>query len=125
MTRETLLRYVLETYGTELEYPWMDAPGYAVLRHSLGTKWYGLVMDLPRRTLRLPGAGSVDVLNVKLDPALVLILQEQPGCLPAWHMNKKHWITVLLDGGLPDEEIKSLVGMSYELTKKKMKKNKP
>lgn len=125
MTREELLRYAADAYGTEPEYPWLDEPSFAVLRHSLGEKWYGLVMTLPRRTLGLPGEGSVDVLNLKLDPALVYILREQPGCLPAWHMNKTHWLTVLLDGSVPPERVRDLLDQSYELTKKKMKKAEP
>ncbi len=121
MTRDELLRYVAETWGTEPDYPWADEPGFAVLRHALGGKWYGLVMTLPRRTLGLPGEGRVDVVNLKLDPALVYILREQEGCLPAWHMNKKHWLTVLLDGSVPPERVRDLLGQSYELTRKKLK----
>lgn len=125
MMREELFRYALDAYGTEPEYPWMDEPGFAVLRHSLGGKWYGLVMNLSRKTLGLSGEGSVDVLNLKLDPALVYILREQPGYLPAWHMNKTHWLTVLLDGSVPAERVRDLLDQSYELMKKKMKKAKP
>ena len=125
MTREELFQYARDAWGTEPEYPWMDEPSFAVLRHSLGGKWYGLVMNLPRKTLGLPGEGSVDVLNLKLDPALVYILREQPGYLPAWHMNKTHWLTVLLDGSVPSERIRDLLAQSYGLTRKKMKKAKP
>ena len=125
MTREELFRFAQEAWGTEPEYPWMDEPAFAVLRHSLGGKWYGLVMNLPRKTLGLPGEGSVDVINLKLDPALVYILREQPGYLPAWHMNKTHWLTVRLDGSVPPERVTDLLEQSYDLTKKKMKKAKP
>ena len=120
MNREILFRYALDSFGTEPDYPWMDEPSFAVLRHSLGGKWYGLVMTLPRKTLGLPGEGSVDALNLKLDPALVLILRDQPGYLPAWHMNKKHWLTVLLDGSVPPERVCDLLNQSWDLTKKKM-----
>ena len=125
MTRKELFQYARDAWGTEPEYPWMDEPSFAVLRHSLGGKWYGLVMNLPKKTLGLPGEGSVDVLNLKLDPALVYILREQPGYLPAWHMNKTHWLTVLLDGSVPSERIRDLLAQSYGLTRKKMKKAKP
>ena len=122
MTREDLFQYVLDTYGTEPEYPWADEPTFAVLRHALGGKWYGLVMRLPRKTLGLEGEGSVDALNLKLDPALVYILREQPGCRPAWHMNKTHWLTVLLDGSADAALVTDLLGQSYALTAKKMKR---
>ncbi len=125
MTREELLRYARDAYGTEPEYPWLDEPSFAVLRHTLGTKWYGLVMSLPKKTLGLPGEGSVEVLNLKLDPALVFILRGQEGYLPAWHMNKTHWLTVRLDGSVPAERVRDLLDQSFALTKKKMKKAKP
>lgn len=125
MTREELFRYALDAWGAEPEYPWLDEPEFAVLRHGLGGKWFGLVMTLPKKTLGLPGEGVVEVLNIKLDPALVYILREQPGFLPAWHMNKTHWLTVRLDGSVPPERVTDLLSQSFELTKKKMKKAKP
>ena len=124
MTREELFRFVSETYGTEPEYLWLTDPDFAVLRHAAGGKWYGIVMDLRRRQLGLPGEEKVDVLNLKLDPALVLILCGQPGFLPAYHMNKTHWISVLLDGSAPDERIRELTKLSYEKTKPAMKRAK-
>lgn len=124
MTREELFRFAQETWGTEPEYPWLDDPEFAVLRHSLGGKWYGLLMKLPRKTLGLPGEGSVEALNLKLDPALVYILRGQEGYLPAWHMNKTHWLTVLIES-VPSGRVTDLLTQSFELTKKKMKKAQP
>ena len=125
MTREELFQYARDAYGAEPEYLWAELPAYAVLRHSLGGKWFALAAPMPRKTLGLPGEGTVDVVNLKLDPALVYILREQPGYLPAYHMNKTHWLTVLLDGSVPPERVYDLLNQSYELTKKKMKKAKP
>lgn len=125
MTKEDLFQYAREAYGAEPEYLWADLPDYAVLRHSLGGKWFALVAEMPKKTLGLPGEGSVDVVNLKLDPALVYILREQPGYLPAYHMNKTHWITVMLDGSVPPERVYDLLNQSYDLTKQKMKKAKP
>ncbi len=45
------------------------------------------------------------------------MLREQSGYLPAYHMNKERWITIRLDGSVPEEEIKNLIDMSYHLTK--------
>ena len=125
MTREELFQYAREAYGAEPEYLWTELPAYAVLRHSLGGKWFALAAPMPRKTLGLPGEGTVDVVDLKLDPALVYILREQPGYLPAYHMNKTHWITVLLDGSVPPERVRDLLDQSFELTKQKMKKAKP
>ena len=56
-------------------------------------------------------------MNVKCDPRLIGSFREEPGILPAYHMNKAHWLTVALDGSAEDGKLKFLLDMSYELTK--------
>lgn len=120
MTRQDVFDYVKKTYGTDPDYPWMD--DNAVLRHSDNNKWYGLVMEVGRDKLGLSGDGTVDVLNVKCDPMLASSLRQQNGFHPAYHMNKDKWLTARLDGSAPDDEIKSLIDLSYELTASKKRK---
>lgn len=122
MDRQAVFQYVKQQYGTEPEYPWMD--GNAVLRHSGNNKWYGLVMTVGRDKLGLQGAAPIDILNVKCDPLAIGSLRLQPGFRAAYHMNKDRWISILLDGSVPEGEVKSLVAMSYELTAPKPKKEK-
>ncbi|MBR1456827.1 MAG: MmcQ/YjbR family DNA-binding protein [Oscillospiraceae bacterium] len=115
--RDEVFRYVKKKYGSEVEYPWPRYPGYAVFRHQDNRKWYGLVMDLPRARLGLPGETSVDVLNVKLDsPLLVDLLTAQEGYFPGYHISRGGWITVLLDGSVPFAEIGGLIDKSYAVT---------
>ncbi len=117
MTRDELFQYAQDYHNVRPEYLWARTPGYAILRHAQNRKWYAAVIDISRARLGLPGEEIIDILNVKCDPALAASLNTQPGFLPAYHMNKEHWITVLLDGTVPDEEIRTLLDMSYELTK--------
>lgn len=119
MNKEELLAWVLDTYGTEPDYPW-DGTN-AVLRHADTRKWYAVVLAVPEQKLGFPGDRIVDVLNVKCDPLLIGGLRQQPGYAPAYHMNKDSWISILLDGTVPAEEIQSLVEFSYQLTRKKKK----
>lgn len=121
MDRETLFQWILEQYGTEPEYLWADAPDAAVLR-NLGRKWYGLVMTVHGDKLGLPEKGPVEVLNVKCPPILSGGLRTKPGILPAYHMSKTHWISILLDGTVDAEEIKSLLDISHQLTLPKPQK---
>lgn len=120
MTRQKVFDYVKKTYGTEPDYPWMD--DNAVLRHADNNKWYGLVMAVGRDKLGLSGDGTVDVLNVKCDPMLAGSLRQQDGFHPAYHMNKDKWLTARLDGSASDDEIKSLIDLSYELTAMKKRR---
>ena len=88
-------------------------------------------MTVKASLLGLPGAEEVPVLNLKADPRLIGPQREKPGFFPAYHMNKEHWITAALDGsadesvpvglipadgGAPEDEIKILLAMSYDLT---------
>lgn len=86
-----------------------------MLRRVDNKKWYALVMTLPRRTLHLDGEGQVDAVNLKCDPILIGSLRLSPGYLPAYHMSKIHWLTVLLDGSVPKDQILDLLAASYHL----------
>jgi predicted DNA-binding protein (MmcQ/YjbR family) len=58
-------------------------------------------------------------LNIKCDPAYALELREMyPSVTPGYHMNKKHWNTVVLDGSVPDRMILDWIAHSYKLVKK-------
>lgn len=114
--RDDILRYAAEHYGAAPEYLWARYPGYAVLRHADSKKWYALVMDVQREKLGLPGEGTVDILDIKCDPDIGGALLSERGIMPAYHMNRKNWITVLLDGSVEREMIISLLERSFELT---------
>lgn len=116
MTREEILKYVSDQYGTDPDYPWMSDSESAVLRHRGSKKWYGLIMNVKRKHLHLEGEGSTDVLNLKCENALIGLLLKENGFLPAYHMNKEHWISILIDS-VPSEQITGLIDLSYELTK--------
>lgn len=119
MDRQDVCEWIKRKYGTEPDYPWKDTN--AVLRHRENKKWFALFMEVGRDKLGMPGEGTVEVMNVKCDPMLIGSLRTQPGFLPAYHMNKDQWISILLDGTAPVEEVKDLITMSYELTRPKKK----
>ena len=121
--RPAILSYVKEKYKSEIEYLWYRYPNYAVFRHDDNKKWYGIVMDVARNKLGLPGDGTVDVLNVKVDDFLLRdLLIRRDGFLAGYHISRGNWITVLLDGTVTLEEIKGLIDISFEATASKKKK---
>ena len=63
--------------------------------------------------------GEISVVNLKCDTRLIGSFRQEPGIFPGWHMNKAHWLSVVLDGTVEDEKIRFLVDMSYELTRKR------
>ena len=75
------------------------------------------MMDVSKRKLGLTGEGKIEIMNVKCDKESVLFLLDEPGCFPAYHMNKASWVSVALDGVVEGEKIKILLKNSYEMTK--------
>ena len=122
MNREQLFRYVQDTYGTELEYLWKSAPDYAVVRHVENSKWYGIVMYVGYTKLGMDKDGMTDILDVKCDPMQLEFLIRQPGFLPGYHMNHKQWLTILLDGSVPDDQILDLLDQSYLMTESRIRR---
>lgn len=114
--KQAVLAFAGQTFGTEAEYLWAKFPDYAVLRHRTNKKWYAVLMDVPRAKLGLPGGGTVEIIDVKCDPVFTGTLRQNKGFLPAYHMNKEKWITVLLDGTVAIDEILQLVRESHTLT---------
>ena len=115
--REEVIAYVQQTFGVTPDYPWARTPNYAILRHAHNRKWFGAIVDVTGDKLGLPTAAVTDALNLKCGPQMAGSLRKTPGILPGYHMNKEHWVTVVLDGSVPMEDIAGLIDLSYQLTK--------
>lgn len=112
--------YIYTEYAVKPEHPWEKTPGNAVFRYRENGKWFAvLIRDVKKRSLSVEGDGTVDVLNLKCDPRMSVV--DHAGVFPAYHMNKEHWISVLLDGSVPMEQIQSLIAFSYGLISRKQK----
>lgn len=116
MNRTETEKYITDTYGAEIEFPWLKYPEYAVFRHDDNKKWFALVMTVSGSKLGFAEDVRINILNLKCDPAAVGSLRMKPGIYPAYHMNKANWITVALDGTVSGDEIKMLLDMSFRLT---------
>ena len=116
VSRKEILMYIKEKYGAEPDYPWPRTPNYAILRHRHNRKWFGAIVDITEDKLGLKGNKLVDALNLKCDPLLVGSLRNESEIFPAYHMNKEHWITILLHSSISKEMVYGLIDLSYELT---------
>lgn len=122
MDRKEIFEWVREVYGVEPEYLWLDTPHHAVLRNPTSGKWFGIIMRVSGRVLGLRKTAEYEILNVKCDPLFIGSLLQQEGFLPAYHMNKSNWISILLsEGTVPSEQIKNLICISYNMTEKKQR----
>ena len=123
MTKQELFEYCLDTYGTSPDYPFDEDFETAVLRHADNRKWYAIVMRVSRRKFGFDNDEVIDVINLKLPTEMFGSFGADEGVYPAYHMNKLHWISVLLSDA-PDETVKFLINVSFEATEKKRIKNK-
>ena len=107
-------KFVKEKYNTEPEFLWDKFPGYAVYRNKNNNKWYGIITNIDLSKLD-DGSGEVEIINIKLDENQIQKLLKKKGFYKAYHMNKKDWISVILNDTLPDEVITSLIDASYNI----------
>ena len=123
--REKVFQYVKRKYAVEPDYPLPTAPTFPVMRHEDNRKWFAIIMDVPRERLGLDGNARVDILNVKLgDPLLVDFLTQQQGYFRGYHISRGNWISILLDGTVPMEEIGQWIDESFRVTASKKSKQK-
>ncbi len=126
ITRQQILDFAMQLPGTTVDTPFEGDGDSTVLRHSDTRKWFGLLFKAPCRRVGLDSDGQTDILNLKTDPRFRFTLESAYRCvLPAYHMNKDHWISIVLDGDMPLEELHRLIGLSYELTSTHKVSNKP
>lgn len=119
--RNRIYEYVKNIYGVEKEHLWFKFPGYAVFRRKDSGKWFGIIMDIHASKLGLDNNAFVDVLNVKVDDFAVRdVLLTQKGFFKGYHMGH-NWVSILLDGSVPEKQIYQLIDESYEAVGKKYK----
>jgi predicted DNA-binding protein (MmcQ/YjbR family) len=123
MNKQDFLSYCLEVFGTSPDYPFDEDFETAVLRHADNRKWYAIVMRVSRRKFGLRSDEVIDVVNLKLPMEMYGSFGAADGVYPAYHMNKLHWISVLLPDA-PEDLIGFLTSVSFEATKEKKKSKK-
>lgn len=79
-------------------------------------------MDIPKSKFGFPDNKNISVVNLKCDPLLIGSIVKEDGIFPAYHMNKAYWVSVWLDGTVEREKLEWLLNLSFDLTKKPLKK---
>jgi len=121
MTKEKLIDYCREAFGTEPDCPFEEDFETTVLRHRDSRKWYGIIMKIPRKRFGIESEEAVDVVNVKLPVEMFGSFGKSDGVYPAYHMNKRHLVSVILPDAA-DDLVEFLINVSFEATKTKNKK---
>ena len=111
MTRREAIDACLSLPDAYEDYPFDG--NWAVMRHQTNKKMFAAVYDHEGRVW----------INVKAEPGWADFWKSvYPAVVPAYHMNKQHWITVFLDGDVPDDILEAMLWESFELTRTKRAK---
>lgn len=116
-----VLAYAQETYGDEPEFLWEKLSDSAILRRKDNQKWYAVFMTIHRRKLGLPSDEIAEIMDLRIDPAQMADTVDGVRYFPGWHMNKKSWYTVVLDGSVPTAELFRRMDESYTIAGSKKK----
>ena len=115
MEKQEFLEHCFSAYGVSADYPFDGDLETAVFRHADSRKWFAIVMRVSKRKFGLESDEVIDVVNLKLPTEMLGSFGEADGVYPAYHMNKLHWISVLLPSA-DAEPVAFLVNVSYEAT---------
>ena len=123
MTKQDFFELCSSSYLTQPDYPFDEDFETAVFRHNDNRKWFVLSMQVSRRKFGIDSDEVIDVVNLKLPTEMFGSFGAADGVYPAYHMNKLHWISVLLPDA-PNDVVQFLLNASFEATKSKIKQRK-
>lgn len=112
-----IIEYAYSRYNDMLEFLWDKFPNNAVLRRKDTKKWYAAFMTVEKSKLGINSGGTVEIIDMHALPEDVDIWIREKSCLPAYHMNKKHWYTICLDNSVLSDDICRKLDISYMLAK--------
>lgn len=115
---QMVIEFVREIYGDELEFLWTKSPENAVWRRKDNKKWYGAILTVAGTKIGLETDKIEEIIDLRMNPAEAETILSRKHYYPGWHMNKKSWYTLVLNGSIPDEELKERIKESYQLAGK-------
>ena len=117
---EDVLRYVKERYNSTTVKPFKTNPDIKALVTPKG-KWYALFLDVEYNKLKKDSLvnSKVKVINLKHISSKISTITDDRNIFPSYHMNKNHWISVVLDNNIDIEYVKELIELSYNLVNNK------
>ncbi len=110
-----ITKLIEEKYNDIPEFLWDDNSS-GVFRNKKNKKWYAIIMNVNQNKLDKNSNNDVEVMNVKLDPEVINKLIDNQVYYRAYHMNKKYWMSIILNNTKDDKEIMDLINTSYKYT---------
>lgn len=109
--------FIYKKYSASPDFPFKSSPYHGVYRNK-DNKWFSILIVIPFNKIDKNKFGLIEVINVKINPNDKDNLLKIEGIYEAYHMNKKSWISIILDDTLSDDLISELIDNSYKLVTK-------
>lgn len=119
MTLAEVEDYLLSNFEAATDHSFEGDRTVTIFRRLDNNQRFAATKNVGCRSVNVERAGRIDILNVCVSPRIVATLREREGFRPAWRMNRNKWVTILLDGTVSDDEIRTYLDMSYKNVGKK------
>ena len=107
-----VIEYIKNKYDDEFEFLW-EKSNNAIVRNKENNKWYAAILTVSKDKLGIDSNEVVDIIDLKMLPKDIEEIVDNENYFLGYHMNKKHWITIILDGRVEIEKIYEFIDMSY------------
>ena len=111
-----IIAYIQDKYGDELEFLWEKFDNIAIWRNKQNEKWYGLIGVIPANKIGLDSDKEIEIINLRYGKDEADKMVDGKVVFPGYHMNKKSWITIILDGAMETKRLCDLIDNSYALS---------
>lgn len=110
-----IINYIKEKYNAKAEFLWDKFPDCCIFRRNdKKGKWFCAIITAAKNKLGLKGNEILEVVDLKAKPETIEKIVDNKRFFKGYHMNKKHWFTIILDGSVDIKEIKKYIDESYE-----------
>lgn len=109
---QKLISYIDEKYHDCLEFLWSKFPRDAIWRRKDNRKWYALLLAISKHKLGIDSDEIVEIIDFRVQPQKLQSLLDNKIFFPGYHMNKKHWCTIILNNSVPTEKIYEFIAQS-------------
>lgn len=111
-----IIQYIKQKYNDELEFLWEKFDDNAIWRNKQNDKWYGLLLNVSKNKLGIDSEEIAEIIDLRYQKEKIDEIVDNKKIYPGYHMNKKSWITIILDESLDIKEIYKLIDNSYNLS---------
>lgn len=113
---KSVINYIKEKYNDELEFLWEKYDNCAVSRNKINDKWYMILMKIERNKICGYGEDIIEIIDLRYQKGDIDKIIDNKRVYSGYHMNKKSWITIILDDNPNIDNLLKLIDNSYDLS---------